>query len=599
MCLPYAKLFQIFSSRNIILFLILAVGFFFRVFELHDSFFVPETHTIYNGLRLHILPMFNFWDHVSENFIKSFLAGLSGLRLPLSTYVSSTIYGWLGIPLNEFWLRFFYVSLGVLSIIGTYLLGCKLSDYRCGLVAAAILALNSQQIYISRSEGAQITVTFVVLVTILTLICYKQKPTWLRRTVFSILLAVMAGMESIAAFPLIVIYQLMLFVAPEPTYRKRIVECFRYLLSKENIFIWTPCFIALLIHYYVYVRIGMSNVGLFAYILYKRQVSLSLGHTLFDSPVWDFQSYTIYFNPEFFFISLAVFFFLFIRLKKGSFSKLLVFSGVGFFYSLTLVFFTSGFYNIFIFTTLNVLFLASVWISFFDFIIEKLKNTKLGDITTFTLYAGMSLFLMIQALGILNVILNRQHLIHPLKATGYYIREYGGDNPTAYMLLKCNSHSVIANSEYYFGTQNMDMEKSFNAPRQLFCMGSKSIEETLIAYKLKDFDFYVAVHSYSYSTAQQTRSPYVNRRTPRINSQRKDLLAKGVKRVAIIRNNGIILGEIFSRRNTPFKDMEIDEYDPLWDQKYANIKGLVKTKWIGQAGTWGPLWNIETGIQLQ
>jgi hypothetical protein len=45
--------------------------------------------------------------------------------------------------------------------------------------------------------------------------------------------------------------------------------------------------------------------------------------------------------------------------------------------------------------------------------------------------------------------------------------------------------------------------------------------------------------------------------------------------------------------------MEIDEYDPLWDQKYANIKGLVKTKWIGQAGTWGPLWNIETGIQLQ
>ena len=237
MCSPSAKLFQIFSTRNIILFLIVAVGFFFRVFELHDSFFFPETYAIFNGLRLHILDLFNFWDHLSQNFFKSFFGGLSGTRYPLSGYVSSTIYGWLGIPLNEFWLRFFYVCLGVFSIVGTYLLGCKLSDYRCGLVAAAILAINHDQIYISRSEGAQITVTFVVLITILALIYYKQKPTWLRRTVFSILLAIVAGMESIAALPLIVIYQLMLFVAPESTYRKKITACLRYLWSKENIFI--------------------------------------------------------------------------------------------------------------------------------------------------------------------------------------------------------------------------------------------------------------------------------------------------------------------------------------------------------------------------
>ena len=45
-----------------ILFLIVVVAFFFRVYELNHRLFFPETYSIYNGLRLHILEYFNYTD---------------------------------------------------------------------------------------------------------------------------------------------------------------------------------------------------------------------------------------------------------------------------------------------------------------------------------------------------------------------------------------------------------------------------------------------------------------------------------------------------------------------------------------------------------
>jgi hypothetical protein len=654
-----------------ILLLIVVVAFFFRVYEFHHELFFPETYSIFNGLRLHILEYFNFGDHISENFFKSFFGGLSGIRYPISGYIFSTVYGWLGIPINEFSIRFFYVFLGVLCVIGTYFLGQKLFDRRSGLLGAAILAINHKQVDISRSEGAQIMVTFVVLACVITLIYYKNKQTWFRRTLLSILIATMAGMESIMMLPLIVIYQLMLFVAPESSYSKRLVGYFRYLLSKDNILIWFPCFLMLLINAYVYLRVGMSNIGLFAYILYKNKVAFS-GQTLFDSRIWNIESYRYYLNPEFLFCSLAVFIFIFVLARKKIFflSKLLIFSGVGFFYNM-LWFFVSGGsnYNSFIAEPLSALFLATIWISIIKLITEKIKGAHIAIVVAFIfnavlalfltprasikqlglqqvlnrqhatyplkptnnyiheyfkdiqvapiisciLYYVLALFITVSALDELQLVLRRQNVIHPLKSIGYYIHEYGGENPSVYLMVNCNTeHFVIASSEFYFGTQIMDMEVDFNAPRKLFCQGSKSIQETLEAYKLKDFDFYVAIYSITESKpndmskalilkAQRkellTKHRYMG--TEKVKAQRKELLSEGVKRVGVVRINGIISGEIFSRRDIPFKDMEIDDYDTLWDEKYANIAGIVKTKWSGQAGTWGTLWDPITGIQYK
>lgn len=595
---PLMKFSGKFYPEKVVLIAIVAIAFYFRVYELPTKFFTAETHNIFNGLRLHILDLFNFQDSFSENFFKSLFGSIAGLRHVLSTYVSSTIYGWLGIPLNELTLRLFYVCVGTFSVVGTYSLGCKLSDYRLGLVGATILAINSEQIIRSRSDNAEATVTLAVLACILSLLHYKQHPTWLWRTVLSIAIALVASMESIAILPLIIFYQLLLFVPPETSYSKKIVGCCRYLLSKENYFIWLPCFFTLLIHGFVYIRIGMNYIGLFGYMALKSKTHYA-SDSLWENLTRNLNIYNqSYFGPEFFYSSLAAFIFLVICWKKEKFNQL--FLGVGFFYFLIL-FTISGsnnnLHHLYICDTINVLFFGAIWISLIDFIATKFENIKFAKITSIALYTGLTFFLLTQTFSAYQTVNKRQRLIHPLKSIGYYIHEYGGDGPTVYSILDCiHNVNIIHNSEFYFGTQIIDMEKKFGLPRKLFCMGSKSVEETLAAYKLNDFDFYVVINSYSALRGRESGSPHFNLRTPKIDSQIQDLISKGVKRVAVIRNQGAIMGEIYSRRDLPFKDMKIKEYDSLWDQKYANIPGIVKTKWSGIASTFGYYWDPETGI---
>ena len=105
-------------KENIILVSIILLAFFLRVYELPNSLLIAETHNVFQGIRLHTLDFFNFSDHISENFFKSLFGAIAGLRHVLSTYISSSIYTWMNIPINDYWLCFFYVSLGVFNIIG-------------------------------------------------------------------------------------------------------------------------------------------------------------------------------------------------------------------------------------------------------------------------------------------------------------------------------------------------------------------------------------------------------------------------------------------------------------------------------------------------
>jgi hypothetical protein len=82
-----------------------------------------------------------------------------------------------------------------------------------------------------------------------------------------------------------------------------------------------------------------------------------------------------------------------------------------------------------------------------------------------------------------------------------------------------------------------------------------------------------------------------------IKSKVNELLANGIRRVAIIKNDETILGEIFSRKDLPLEELQISKYDILWDKKYANISGIIKTNWSGQTSTWGFLYNPETGVK--
>jgi hypothetical protein len=595
------KLIEKISLEKILLILIVAIAFFFRVYKLPSELFIVETHNIFFGLRLHILDWFNLSDHVSQNFFKSLFLSTS-LRYPLGTYASSTIYSWLNIPINQFWLLFFYVCFGTFCVAGTYVLGRQLADYRVGLIGATLLAVNSTHIHLwSRSEGANILLTFAMMICFITLIHYRNHRTWIWRTVLSFILPFIASDASLSLLPLVIIYQLIFFVPPANSFLNKFLGTCRYLVSKENILLWLPCFFTLLLHLYVYTRIGMSKVGLFGHIFLNhtvRREPLSLNE-FFQSVARSFGEYShYYFNPAVFYCSFAVFIILIISWKKNKLRQPLILSGVVFLYFFIVISVTDAIKIMYLNDTLNVLLFAMVWVSLFDFIYSRIESVKRAHVASFVLFTGLSLFLMVKVVGEHQIVIKRHRVAHPFKAMGYYIQEHGGDNPNVYLLSGCLGR-IYHNAEFYFGTQIMGMGKQYNLPRKLFCMGTKSIEETLAAYKLDDFDFYVAIYNYTASSnfGKIIENPQVNLRTPEIESAVQHLITKGAKRVAVINNNGQLMGEIYSRRNLPFKSMDINEYDPLWDQKYANIQSIVKTVWTGQTTLWGYIWDTTTGIQ--
>lgn len=597
--------------EKITLIIIIGIAFFFRVYELPTHLFTSETHSFYPGLRLHVLDWLNFWDHMSQNFFKV-LFGSPSMRFPVTSYVSSTIFTWLNIPINEYSIRFFSVCLGTLSVVGIYFLGRQVYDYRLGLIGAFIFAINPFQIFYGRSEAAEETVTFVFLIFMLVFFRYKEHPTWIWRTAFSLILPLVASFESVTLLPLVVLYQVILFVPPEPSYSKKIIGCFRYLFSKENILLWLPCVSMVFVHIYVFTRIGMSKIGLFGNMVSRSQSEYSLSK-FWEGLIFNIDRSSTYFvSPWFFYSSLAIFFYLIFFGKKYKLSDPLIFLGLGLLYILILISLNganSGHPHYYMSDSLNFLFFGLIWVSLAETLADNRKKFFWGKGRALVFY-GLSLFLVMQTVIEYKVIVQRQHLIHPFKSIGYYIHQYGGGSPTVYLFLDCRQSTYMTNAEFYFGTQVIDMEERFNAPRQLFCMASNSIPEILSAYKLKDFDFYVALHGYSAVdmprekhryNAEYTKniSPYVNLQSPKMDSQIQEFLSKGGKRVAIIRNKGAVMGEIYSHRDLPFMDMELDKYDSLWDQKYGNIAGVVKTSWMGTSTYWGTLWDPVTGIQYQ
>jgi hypothetical protein len=592
--------------------IIIILGFFLRIYVLPDALFLAETHNVFQGIRLHTLDLFNFSDHISENYFKSFFGAIAGIRHVLSVYLSSGIYEFLNIPINAFWILGFYVLLGTISVVLTYILGCKLFDSRIfGLFGAFIMAIHPGQIASSRTDNAEATVTLFVLITLILLLRYKEKPSSHRRTLLSLSLVIIASMETIILLPLFFIYQIILFSIPEGRFSIINFEHIKYLLSKDNIIIWTPTVLVLIIHYYVYLRVGDSNIGLFGYAINLSQPIQLDG--IKGNYLWhNFVTYSeYYYNAIFFSSSIIAFLFLIIyKLKKNKISdtKPLIFLFIGSLYFFLLIFIGIGGTNsyFYIHDGISILFISSIWV----FLIKTLtrnesrskviiyesrlglfKQIKIDFLLSIILTSLLVIFISINTVNTIKTAYSRQPLIHPLKSMGYYINENSDKDPTAYIMLPCHRYNVLRNAEFYLGTQMMDEEVHNGKPRKQFCMGSKSVEETLDIYSLDDFDFYISIDNLKMMKVPEIADP-IN-----IKSKVNELLANGIRRVAIIKNDETILGEIFSRKDLPLEELQISKYDILWDKKYANISGIIKTNWSGQTSTWGFLYNPETGVK--
>lgn len=567
----------------ILLAVIIAFGFSVRTYHIGQSFFQCEMRSIISGFRLHLLDFFNLSAHLTENFFKSFLGDIVGTRYIIFTYLASGLYDILGIPYSEFWIFFIYAFLGTLSIALVYCIGRKLADDRVGLIAAALFTVNEYLIFMSRNDDGSITIPFFVALFHLLFLAYLKKPDWLLTLFFGIIMALMSTMETLAMIPLIAIYQ---FVLPYDG---------KKLLTLKNACLWLPTLLTVCLNYYIFLRIGISNLGLFGYMQlnYSGRVNFS---TLFPVIGKVLTTYaTHYFHPIVFILTLFIFMTLLVKHKFRFPNFAIRFSFIGVLYFFFLFIYVSSTLgrHIYLADVSNIIFFSAVWVTAIHELIRSL-TPRLSSLLKTASYSLICLLILYQGSQVALVAWKRPILIHPFKSVGYYVREYG-KNEAVYNLWDCHNICHHQFCEYYYGKQLMNPIYS-GSPRRIFCIGNQgTIEETLRRYHLSDFAFYINV-KYYYHLYKDGRKDILYIENEESKRRLEELKRLGLKKVAVIRHVDEILAEIYSRKKTPYMDLEVTEYDKLWDKKFANIANLLEGKWVGITSTWGERFSHATGF---
>lgn len=574
-----------------LLFLI-GFSFFVRIYRVDNTFFQYETRSIFSGFRLHLLDFFNLDAHLTENFFKSFFGDIVGIRYIIFTYLFSEIYDFLGIPYSEFWVFFIYVFLGTVSVFLIFWIGKQLANEKAGWVAAGLLATHAGLIGTSRSDDGTAAVVFLTALFYLLFLQFLKKPRWGISLVTGLVVGLLAGMETLSMLPLIAVYQLILYWETKPTFGQGVKNLFSKLVSFSNFLLWIPALVMLLINIYVFMRVGVSNLGLFGYM--KLNYSGRINFENLGPVAWKvLKTYSeYYFHPILFILTLLLFIWLMVKQRCRFPNFALKFTFIGFAYQFLLFVYISSAHprHLYIADVINILFIATIWMTFIETIkgdIFSLSGRKIG-------YAALCVFFMVSIYFNLKMALGRHILIHPLKTVGYYIREYGRKDATVFNMWGCGRMDLHQYCEYYYGKQLMNPIYS-NSPRKIFCVGNKdSFKEILASYGLSDFTFYVNIKYYyqHHPTGEKLISKVEE---SNLDWLFNELKRRGAKKVAVVRHGDEVLAEIYSRENVPYLDLEIDAYNRRWNKKFANIANLVDHKWVGLISTWGERFSVNTG----
>lgn len=574
------------------LLLLIGFSFFVRIYRVDNNFFQVETRSVFSGFRLHLLNFFNLDAHLTENFFKSFFGDIVGIRYIIFTYLFSGIYDFLGIPYSEFWVFFIYVFLGTLSVFLIFCIGKQLANEKVGWVAACLLAINGFLIGASRNDDGTAAVVFLTALFYLLFLNFLKRPRWGISLVTGLIVGLLAGMETLSILPLIALYQLVFYWETKSTLGQSAKSFFSKWVSFSNFLLWIPSVVMTLINLYVFMRVGISNLGLFGYMKlnYSGRINLENLGSVTGKVLKTYSEY--YFHPALFILTLLLFIWLMVKQRYRFPNFALKFTFIGFAYHLILFVYISSAHprHLYIADIINILFIAAIWMTFIETLkgeVFSLSRKKIG-------YAALCVFFMVFIYFNLKATLGRKILVHPFKTVGYYVREYGGKDATVFNMWSCGAMNLHQYCEYYYGKQLMNPIYS-GSPRKIFCVGSKdSFKDILANYRLSDFTFYVNVKYY------YQRYPNEEKLISKVEESDlkwlfNELKQRGVKKVAVVRHGDEILAEIYSRENVPYRNLEIDDYNRQWNKKFANIANLVDHKWVGLTSTWGERFSLNTG----
>lgn len=546
------------------------------VYKMPNIFENEPSAGVFGGIRLHYLKFWNFdfskgipalggTSHLLDNFIKSFVYGQHGMLDYLHWYIYVGVYDFLGIPLTEFWLLVAQTVVMILALLIICLLIKEIYENR---LAAVVFLIIASQIYINYSRSFYIVPANALMEGLLLYALYYyncKNDGFLAGSALMILIFVNSASGNIIKLPLFLLFIWCV------NYKVNGLNLFKtlreYLIKKPlNIIFVVPALVASLCHFYVYRRIGISNLGLIGWISQK----VGLGAPIFSKFV----------------------------LIKQAFEKL-VFTGAIHWraVSIILVFYALGIIRdkrrtpLFLFPLVYYLYLInlepnsallahviliSIGISEMFFIVKGIAGLR---VIKFSSYAFISIF-TVYTLGHFTFENINSFVKRPtpspnyLKSVGFFLRENMTNDDKIASLLD-QTENIL--NEYYYGKTffkspvfGKEIYDYRNLTQPLSSGNPVSPEEVD-----REFPFYVV--SSEFYKKDRAYSKFV------------DALVKeySLRKIADVANGNVIYASIYSSRPIKYIRLDIEEANKKFNQKYANLDNLFYHHHVGVASTWG------------
>lgn len=529
----------------------------------------------FGGIRLHYLKIWNFdfskgisskggTSHILDNFIKSAVSGTHGMLDFLHWYIYAGIYDFLGIPINEFWLLTAHTLVMMIALLIMCFLLERIYDNR---LTAIIFIVIASSFYISYSRSFYIIPPNTLMETLLLCALYYyncKEDRLLVRISLIILIFLNTASGNVIKLPLFLLF---IWCINYKANGLNIVKAFReYVVKKPaNLIFVIPALIAISGHFYVYSRIGASNLGILGWISQK----IGIGAPAFSRLTLIKQALEKFIFAgltDWWIIIIISAFCSLVVLRGGRKTPLLLFPLFYYFYLANLEPNSA---------MLAYIILISIGISAMFSILKGIKEEHPRRLS-YVFISIITLYVLATPISerVYSVIQKEKVAPNYLKSIGFFLREKMTREDRIASLLS-EPDNIL--NEYYYGKtffKSPVFGKEIYDYRNLSC--PQSADNPVLPDEIdREFPFYVV--SEKFYKNDKAYSEFINALMKRY----------PLKKVADVMQGNVIYASVYSSRPVGYTKVEIDETNREFDKKYANLKNLFYNHHVGVASTWG------------
>jgi hypothetical protein len=535
--------------------------------------FASECWDALNSVRLHYTAFFNVKAYIMDNFFKSILHTMHGTYDSLFLYSYSGLLDTLHVPITVFNLGLGEVLLSLAGIVVVYFVGRSYFNPVVGLIAAALLAVSTRAVSFAALSYFYNTTVFTLGVFLLAIRWYHRRlDTW-SALLLGVVVFVGSGSELVAFFPVwLVICDAFLLREAHGTLTAGTLR--RFYLRPHTLLIWMPIPLMVLVHYYIYTRVGVggSNLGMIgiAMVNYGGNNDPATAALQFVELMKAVISST--WSAYLMVAMWAGLVYLYVkgRLPKANMLAMfwLVMAVIAAVLSVKRGIASSGSDRSF-----HLLVPASVFSAAALYYLFRAMNWPLRA-------AGIVALVLVLRAPVMSLpfALHPSFTPSPLEAAGWYVRTYGHPYTTRVFNL-IPDIGVHHNSEFWYGKQMMrdftdpgDLHPPDHYRKAIFGVAADAEPVDVSTYDFA-FDFVVVLRKFA-------DRDYVRRNLSFLN-------AHGYTVVATVIDHGAVVADIYSPHALPRTEMDLYEYSDRWGHDYGRLATLLEHNRIGLASYWG------------